>query len=110
MTIESVQGNQVYLTWTGTSWSFGMVAQPLELLVIQVETPPLLRCNGNAGIPFLTKLKNRPSSQDEVAKTRLFFFLWRDLGCYSLEETSISGNFLSSIKGVKDPFEAQEGR
>ena len=42
MTIESVQGNQVYLTWTGTSWSFGMVAQPLELIVIQVETPPLI--------------------------------------------------------------------
>ena len=75
MTIESVQGNQVYLTWTGTSWSFGMVAQPLELIVIQVETPPpLLRCDGNAGIPFLMKLKNRPSSRDEVTKTRLFFF------------------------------------
>ena len=25
-------------------------------------------------------------------------------------ETRISGNFLSSLKGVKDPFEAQEGR
>ena len=30
--------------------------------------------------------------------------------CYYRVETGISGNFLSCLKGVKDPFEAQEGR
>ena len=32
VTVESVQGNQVYLEWSGTSGSFGMVRRPLELL------------------------------------------------------------------------------
>ena len=32
VTVESVQGNQVYLEWIGTSGSFGMVARPLALL------------------------------------------------------------------------------
>ena len=32
VTVESVEGNQVYLEYSGTSRSFGMVAQPLELL------------------------------------------------------------------------------
>ena len=33
-----------------------------------------------------------------------------DTSCSSRVETAMSGNFLSCIKGVKDPFEAQEGR
>ena len=36
--------------------------------------------------------------------------LWRDPRYSSRVETGISGNFLSCIKGVKDHFEAQEGR
>ena len=36
--------------------------------------------------------------------------LWQDPRCSSRVETGMSGNFLSCIKGVKDPFEAQEGR
>ena len=32
VTVQSVQGNQVYLEWIGTSGSFGMVARPLEFL------------------------------------------------------------------------------
>ena len=33
VTVESVQGNQVYLEWIGTSGSFGMVAVSLEFQV-----------------------------------------------------------------------------
>ena len=32
VTVESVQQNQVYLEWIGTSGSFGMMAKPLEFL------------------------------------------------------------------------------
>ena len=36
--------------------------------------------------------------------------LWRDPRCSSPVETGILGNFLSCLKGFKDPFKAQEGR
>ena len=39
-----------------------------------------------------------------------FLELWRDPRCSSQVETGIWGNFLNCLKGVKDPFEAQEGR
>ena len=42
VTVESVQGNQVYLEWTATLGSFSMVARPLEfLLMIHLRAPPL---------------------------------------------------------------------
>ena len=42
VTVESVQGNQVYLEWVRTSVSFGIVAQPLELLSsFNLRLPPL---------------------------------------------------------------------
>ena len=40
--IKSVQGNHVYLGWTGTSWSFRMVARPLEFLSSFKLRPPLI--------------------------------------------------------------------
>ena len=49
------------------------------------------------------------SSRDEEGKTGLFLSCGGTLGV-SLVEPGISGNFLSCIKGIKDPFEAQEGR
>ena len=36
--------------------------------------------------------------------------LWLDAWCSSPVETGMSLNFLRRIKGVKDPFKAQEGR
>ena len=36
--------------------------------------------------------------------------LWQDPRYSSRAETGMSGNFLSCIKGVKDPLEAQEGK
>ena len=36
--------------------------------------------------------------------------VWRDNLCSSQMEMGMSGNFLSCCKGVKDPFNVQEGR
>ena len=36
--------------------------------------------------------------------------LWRDPRYSSRVEMGMSGNFLSCLEGVKDPFEAQEER
>ena len=42
VTVESVQGNQVYLEWIETSGSFGMVARPLSFLsTFYWRLPPL---------------------------------------------------------------------
>ena len=42
VTVEAVQGNQVYLEWTGTLGSFGMLALPLEFLsTFKLRLPPL---------------------------------------------------------------------
>ena len=68
-----------------------------------------MRCEEFVGIPFLTKQGNGMSSRDEEGKTGLFLSCGGTLGV-SLVEPGISGNFLSCIKGIKDPFEAQEGR
>ena len=39
-----------------------------------------------------------------------FLELLQDPQCSSRVETGMSGNFLSCLKGVKDPLEAQERR
>ena len=39
-----------------------------------------------------------------------FLELLQDPQCSSRVETDMLGNFLSCLKGVKDPLEAQEGR
>ena len=42
VTVESVQGNQMYLEWTGTSGSFEMVTQTLEFFSnFKLRPPPL---------------------------------------------------------------------
>ena len=42
LTVESLQGNQVYLEWIEISGSFGMVAGPLEFLsTFKLRLPPL---------------------------------------------------------------------
>ena len=42
VTVESVQGNQVYLDWIGTSGSVGIVAGPLEFLSsVNLKLPPI---------------------------------------------------------------------
>ena len=42
VTVESVQGSQVYLKWIGALEHFGMVARPLEFLSsLKLRPPPL---------------------------------------------------------------------
>ena len=42
VTIESLQGNLVYLGWVGTLGSVGIVARPLEFLsTLKLRAPPL---------------------------------------------------------------------
>ena len=42
MTVESVQGNQLYMEWIGTSGYFGIVSRPLEFLSSFKLRSPLL--------------------------------------------------------------------
>ena len=42
ITVESVQGNHLYLEWIGTSGYFGIVSRPLEFLSsFKLRPPPL---------------------------------------------------------------------
>ena len=84
-----------------------MVAQPPAFLSTLNLRPP----------PLEVLLEGRDSYPDETGKWTLMsrlggkhaalLELWRDIWYSSPVETGISGNFLSCIKGVKDPFEAQ---
>ena len=87
-----------------------MVACPLEFLsTFMLRAPPLEM-----------RQECRESFLDEAGKGNLILGrggekgatleLWLDRQCSSLVETGISGNFLSCSKGLKDPFEVQEGR
>ena len=53
VTVESVQGSQVYLKWIGTSGSFGMVARHVEFLsfVKWRPTPLEVRQEGRDSFP-----------------------------------------------------------
>ena len=62
VTVESVQGNQVYLEWIGTLGSFGMVAQPLEFLSSFKLRPPPLVMRRERWDSFPMKQGNGPSS------------------------------------------------
>ena len=87
-----------------------MVARPLEFLSSVKFRPP----------PLEVRWECRDSFLDESGKWTLIsilggitgppYELWQDPRCSSRVETVMSGNFLSGINGVKDPFEFQEGR
>ena len=101
VTVESVQGNQVYLEWTRTSVSFGKMAGPLEVLSI---------FNLKA-LPLEVRRECRDSFLDESGKWTLIsilggitgppYELWQDPRCSSRLETGMSRNFLSCLNGVK---------
>ena len=61
VTVESVQGNQVYLEWIETSGSFGMVARHLEFLSTFKLTAP----------PLEVRRERRVSFHDEAGKGTL---------------------------------------
>ena len=61
VTVESVQGNQVYLECIGTSESVGIVALPLEFLSSVKLRPP----------PLEVRWEHRDSFPDESGKWTL---------------------------------------
>ena len=94
----------------GTSGSFEMVARFLEF-ISSVKWRPL---------PHEVQWERRDSFPDEAGiwtllsvcggKTGALLELWWDPQCSFRVETGMSWNFLSCLKGVKDAFEAPEGR
>ena len=68
-----------------------------------------LRCEGNAGNSFQNTQGKDPSSQ-AMRRKRGSSGCGRDSSASSRVETSMSGNFLSCSKGVKDPLEVPEVR
>ena len=83
------------------------MTQSLEILSSFKLRLPSLEVDGNAGIPFLMKQGNGPSSLDEEGKTGLFLSGGRTLSVSRMEKGML-GKFLSCTRCVKDPFEAQE--
>ena len=60
---------------------------------------------------FLSQRSREMEPHLEMRKeNRALLELWWDPQCSSRVKMGMSGNFLSCLKGVKDPFEAQEGR
>ena len=70
----------------------------------------LFRCDGNAGIIFPHEAGKWTLLLGGGGKTGALLELRLDHRGSSRMETGMSGNFLSCLKGVKDTFEAQEGR
>ena len=69
----------------------------------------LLRCDGNAGNSVPTTQGKEPSFR-AMRRKRGSSGCGRDSRAFSRVETSMSGNFLRCIKGVKDPLEVPEVR
>ena len=110
VTVESVHGNQVYLEWTGTSASFGMVAQPLKFLSTFKLRPHPLKVRQECWDSFPGEAGKGTLISRGGGKNGALLQLWQDPRCSSHVETCMSGNFLSCITGVKGRFDAQEGR
>ena len=90
MTVESVQGIQVYLEWTGTLGPFGILARPLEFLsTFKRRVSPLEMRQIPGWIPVPKKLGKGPTSRDKEGKTGLFLSCGRTLGI-SLEWRQVS--------------------
>ena len=81
-----------------------MVARPWSSSRLSCGERLLLRCNGNAGNSFPTTQGKEPSSRARRRK-RGSSGCGRNSRASSRVETGMSGNFLSSSKGVKDPLE-----
>ena len=83
-----------------------MVAGPLQFLSSVKWRPPPLEVRWKPQIPFPTRQGNGPSSWDEEGKTGTHLQLWWDPLRSSRLESGTSVNFLSCLKGVKEPFKA----
>ena len=91
-------------------WDIWNVARPLEfLLSVKLRSPPP-EVGGERRDSFPDKAGKRTILSGRGGETGALLELWRDPQCSSRVETGMSGNFLSCLKYVKDPFEAQEGK
>ena len=86
-----------------------MVARPWISSRLSCGERLLLRCDGNAGISFPMTQGKDPYSRASRQK-RGSSGCGRDSRASSIEETGMSGNFLSCSKDVKDVFEVPEVR
>ena len=84
-----------------------MVARPWSSSRLSCGERLLLRCDGNAGNSFPTTQGKDPTSRARRQK-RGSSGCGRDSRASSQVEMSMSGNFLSCSKGVKDPLEVPE--
>ena len=106
MKVEAVQGKQVSLEWTETSWGLWECGRPWSSSRLSCGERLLLRCDGNARNCF-------PTTQGKVPSSRARRWKQGSSGCgrdsraSSRVETGMSGNFLSCSKGVKEPLEFQ---
>ena len=107
--VEAVQGKQVSLEWPETSGDSGNVARHWSSSCLFSGERLFLRCEGNAGNSFQNTQGKDPSSRARRRK-RGSSGCGRDSSASSRVETSMSGNFLSYNKGVKDPLEVPELR
>ena len=86
-----------------------MVARPWSSSRLSCGERILLRWEWNAGNSFPTT-QGKDSSSRPMRRNRVSCACWRDSRASSQVETSMSGNFLSCSKGVKDPLEVPEVR
>ena len=86
-----------------------MVARPWSSSRLSCGEHLLLRCDGKTGNSFPTTQGMYPSSPARRRK-RGSSGCGRDSRASSRVESSMSGNFLSCSKGVKDPLEIPEFR
>ena len=107
--VDAVQGKQVSLELTETSGGLWECGTTLEFLSPFLWERLLLRCDGNAGDSFPNTQAKDPSSRARGRK-RGSSGCGRDSRPSSGMETSMSGNFLSCSKGVKDTLEVPEVR
>ena len=107
VTVDSVRQSGL----SGVDWASGVFLNgamtPGEVLEFQSETGLLLTCDGNVGIPFLTKQGNQPSQVEEGGNGALLE-LCRETWCSAPVGTGISGIFLICIKGVPYPLAFQQ--
>ena len=86
-----------------------MVTRPWSSSRLSCGERLLLRCDGSTGNSFPTTQGKDPSSRARRRK-RGSSGCGRDSCASSRVETGMSGKFLSSSKGVKDPLEVPEVR
>ena len=106
VTVESLQGRRVYLECIWTSGSLEILARPLEFMsrVKLIPTPLVVRRERRHSFPG--EVEKWILLSRSGGKTEALLQLWWDPRYSSQLETGMSGNFLSCLKGVKDPFEA----